>query len=79
MPTADELPDEIRALARWQAADIRNSSWDYDVRQIATSLKSKLLAPPGAFATHHRRSPSSACVRRLITGVEMAAFTAIAS
>jgi hypothetical protein len=30
MPRAEDLPDDIRALARKQAAEISDSRWDYD-------------------------------------------------
>jgi hypothetical protein len=34
MPTADELPDNIAALARRNALEISPTRWDYDVGRL---------------------------------------------
>lgn len=39
MPSADDLPDELKPLARRQAHEISDTRWDYDVEQLIDSLK----------------------------------------
>jgi hypothetical protein len=39
MPNADQLPVEIARLVRKQAAELRHTSWDYDVAQLAKVLR----------------------------------------
>ncbi len=40
MPSADELPDSIRALARRQAAELTDRHWDAEVVALADRLRS---------------------------------------
>ena len=45
MPSADQLPDSMRALALRNGLEIRDVSWDYDVGRLIESLE-KIGAPP---------------------------------
>jgi len=38
MPTAEDLPDSLRALAALQAIDMRDASWDDDVRRLLAAI-----------------------------------------
>jgi TIR domain len=38
MPSADDLPSEINALARKQALELSDSRWDYDVERLLSFL-----------------------------------------
>ena len=38
-PSAEQLPEEIRMLARRQASEISDARWDYDVSQIIKALE----------------------------------------
>jgi hypothetical protein len=53
MPRSDQLPEQIRALARRQAHEIRDASWDYNVDQLVATLERRGLqsVPPPAAAT----------------------------
>jgi hypothetical protein len=52
MPKADELPEELRSLARRQALELRHERWDHDVDHLANALEKALglqridTAPP---------------------------------
>jgi hypothetical protein len=52
MPSADELPPEIRGLARRQAVTLRDDTWDSDVARLVGSLERALpgreRTPPAA-------------------------------
>jgi hypothetical protein len=39
LPRADELPEELRSLTKRQAREIRSTSWDSDVAQLASHLE----------------------------------------
>jgi hypothetical protein len=39
LPRAEELPEELRSLTRRQAREIRSTSWDSDVAQLASHLQ----------------------------------------
>lgn len=39
MPKADELPEELRSLARRQAIELRHEGWDHDVDHLSSSLE----------------------------------------
>jgi hypothetical protein len=55
MPRAENLPENIRGLARKQAAEISDSRWDYDTSEIFKTLEH--VVKPGSDA---QRSPSKA-------------------
>jgi len=38
MPTAEELPEPLRALARRQAIELSDVNWDYDVARLAEAI-----------------------------------------
>jgi hypothetical protein len=48
MPTADELPEAMRALARRQAVSLRDESWDEDVDRLVKGIEA--VGPPVARA-----------------------------
>jgi hypothetical protein len=62
MPRAEDLPDDIRALARKQAAEISDSRWDYDTAEIFKTLQR--VVKPGSDA----QRPRSATLRKLVRG-----------
>jgi hypothetical protein len=39
MPTGDDLPEDLRALTRRQAVELRDSRWDADVEDLIASLE----------------------------------------
>ena len=39
MPGAEQLPDEIAALSRKNAAEISDSRWSYDVQQVVDAIR----------------------------------------
>jgi hypothetical protein len=45
MPREDELPEDIKQLARKQASEVSDSRWTYDVGQIIRILESRLSRP----------------------------------
>lgn len=38
MPHADDLPNDIKALARRQARELSDTRWEYDISQLAATL-----------------------------------------
>ena len=46
MPTANDLPEELRPFARRQAAEITDSRWNYDVNEIIKTLEHKVKPGP---------------------------------
>jgi hypothetical protein len=59
MPRAENLPENIRGLARKQAAEISDSRWDYDTSEIFRTLEH--VVKPGSDA---QRSSSAGKVLR---------------
>jgi tetratricopeptide (TPR) repeat protein len=41
MPSAEQLPDQIKALARRQAYELSDKRWDYDVQGLLKSLRGR--------------------------------------
>lgn len=41
MPTPDELPEELKALARRNAFDLSDKRWEYDLEQLVANLVKK--------------------------------------
>jgi hypothetical protein len=65
MPGAAELPDDLKALARWQAHELSDSRWDYDIGRLMDALaRAAGLGPPAAAPAEgkKRRSPTIAAV-----------------
>ena len=60
MPRSNQLPEEIRALARRQAHEIRDASWDYNVDQLVATLERRGLqsVPPPAAPTGGQATPT---------------------
>lgn len=39
MPDAEELPDDLKTLARRQASELSDKRWDFDVRQLVQTIE----------------------------------------
>lgn len=39
MPTPEQLPDDLKALARWQAHELSDSRWDYDTGRLMKMIE----------------------------------------
>jgi len=46
MPRIEDLPEELRAIAKRQARELRDSSWDADVGALIQRLEEVLKVPP---------------------------------
>jgi len=46
MPRTEDLPEELRAIAKRQARELRDSSWDADVGALIQRLEEVLKVPP---------------------------------
>jgi hypothetical protein len=46
MPGAEELPEDLKPLARYQAVELSDSRWDYDVSQLLLTLDKVLNRAP---------------------------------
>jgi hypothetical protein len=38
MPSASEMPETLASLARWQAHELSDTRWDYDIQQLVHAL-----------------------------------------
>jgi tetratricopeptide (TPR) repeat protein len=47
MPSAENLPDPIKSLARQHAVEVTDSRWDYDVGQLIERLRELILPREG--------------------------------
>jgi hypothetical protein len=78
MPPPELLPQEIRALARKQAAYLRDDAWEHDVDRLASLISE--LRP--ATLIDRRASPATRSTRRRVTigivGVALAALAVFA-
>ena len=45
MPQADDLPEDLRPLARWHAFEITDTRWRYDVARLIAALERVLDSP----------------------------------
>lgn len=61
MPRAEDLPENIRGLARKQATEITDSRWDYDTGEIFKTLER--VVKPGSDAQRPRRAGLRKAVR----------------
>src|SRR5688572_22875039 len=50
MPSADELPEDVRPLSVRNAMHLRNASWQYDVDKLADQLRATFYSPSHAKA-----------------------------
>jgi hypothetical protein len=46
MPSADELPEDIRPLVRRQAVEVTDTRWDYDVSRVVAKAEQVLAGSP---------------------------------
>ena len=65
MPRAESLPENIRGLARKQAAEISDGRWDYDTGEIFKTLEG--VVKPGSDA--QRSSSAGKVARAVVSGV----------
>jgi hypothetical protein len=82
MPASDELPEKLRPLARRQAHEIRDASWDYNVDQLVSSMERRGLRPihPAKTPTHEPRQAAERAKSRKapIVAVGMVGMIAVA-
>lgn len=50
MPSADELPEDVRPLSVRNAMHLRNASWQYDIDKLADQLRAAFYSPSHAKA-----------------------------
>jgi len=53
MPSADDLPPELRPLCRFHAIELNEQDWDEDVRKLIKALE-PVLGPARDLDAHHR-------------------------
>ena len=80
MPSEQELPDELKKLARRQALRLSNDRWDYDIRRLIDALEKAVgivttLKPIPQ--TGDRRVPERVGVPRPFTFVSTRFFSAL--
>ena len=82
MPTADQLPDDLKALATRQAHDISETRWDYDVERLAsalTAIPGVEARPQGPTTAERRALAATPSVRRFgrFAGASFLAFMGV--
>lgn len=75
MPRAEDLPPDIRALARLQAVTIRHDSFDRDAAYLTDVILKR--RKPSTFGAYARRHPVQAAVLRALTGFVTAAVALV--
>jgi hypothetical protein len=73
LPAVDDLPDELRPIARRQAVALRDSRWDADVDHLVQSVAKLLESATGAPARMHHGA-SDGRLRRSLPWVGAAAL-----
>lgn len=63
MPSAEDLPEELKSLARRQAVELRDNRWDADVQDLASTL-SKIV--PVTHEASRVPSPIQSWPRRIL-------------
>jgi len=79
MPSAEDLPGPLRALARQNATELSDSRWDYDLARLVTELDTVVGAPEASGRLRRLvvpRSPSGALVRVAALAAAVAMATA---
>ena len=78
MPTADELPQDIKALARRQAIELSESRWETDVARLEEGISRQCNSPrPASSVPQDTRSYRRRLAPRVvIAGVAMAVIVA---
>jgi TIR domain len=66
MPAPDDLPPELRPLARRNAIELTDLRWRYDCERLTTALDALLGAAGGEREPARRRRPAPASVRALV-------------
>lgn len=72
MPAAEQLPDDLKPLARRQAIELSDTRWDYDVSNLVRALSQALGT--GERVQKRSRWPSAAIVAVLFAVLVFAAF-----
>lgn len=57
MPDAEELPDDLRPMAEFNALKLRDGDWDYDLKNILKTLERVGFKPPAAPAPQPQPPP----------------------
>jgi hypothetical protein len=74
LPSAEELPEDLKGLIRRNACELSDSRWDYDVQQLAQRLRPGGSAGLGAVLTGAR-----SWLKRVRPGYAIASIAAIAA
>lgn len=56
MPAAEELPEPMRPLTRYNALELSDSRWGYDVERLVHRLEADVGPPPSSWPTQLRRT-----------------------
>jgi hypothetical protein len=80
MPTAEQLPEDLKTLARRQAIELSDSRWDTDVARLETTISSKLdrTQPPTSTILQARLQRRPLALGVLIGAVVAAATVIVA-
>ena len=75
LPTAEELPAELRGLPEWQAIELTDARWDYDTARLLEAVAGRLGASAGGArvpdSTPRRdRLAAAAAIERLPSELE---------
>ena len=74
MPSQDELPDDLKALARRQAHEFSEKRWDYDIQQLVAVLERAGVTGPhrqeqrGGERRHRKWAAAAAIVAIVVVG-----------
>jgi len=85
MPTADELPQDLKALARRQAIELSESRWETDVARLEEAISRQCSSTPPARSvppetrSHRRRLAPRVVIAGAVMAIVIVAFTRWAS
>ncbi len=78
LPSADELPEDVRALTGRQAIEITDDRWNYDVQRLGDSLVAQLGLPELEASQHRRRYRIRLAIIGVAASVAVAAAVVVA-
>lgn len=64
MPAAQQLPDDLKPLARWQAHELTDSRWEYDTGRLMTMIERTAGIAPAIAGRQAQAQPGPARDRR---------------
>jgi hypothetical protein len=79
MPTAEELPENLKPLARVQAIELSDSRWDYDVERLTQAIEGLTGAKARRRGLRLLRTPSKHLLAAGIATMVLGALIAVGS